>query len=561
MAAATAAATAAAAAPATTGGALPAATSFTLRCSFVHGRVSQNKSSAEVDSDASNTTAENCVGDHSRENSAEVATEKQSEGAEVKTKDCFRAGDEDESFYDESQLLSSDGKGVLEFIPDGLVTVQEGTIIRFLRGLDEIQAAIDAGDVDPSAENYFYRPELICVPGFIDLHVHAPQSQFNGTATDLSLMDWLQRYTFPAERRLESTKIAAVVYDRLVRRLLSHGTTTAVYYATIHVNSTKVLVDTCVRRGQRAVVGKVCMDQHGAEGYVETTEEAIAGTEELIRYVHDEGHSGDGLVAACITPRFLPTCTTELLRGLGELAKKYDDRGIYCQTHMSESNDQLAFCAALFPDEPRDLPHFDRVGLITHRCVLAHGVHLRDEELDLIRARGAAVAPCPLSNFSLADGHFDIPRAAARGVKVGLGTDVAGGYSPSMLVTCRTAVLASRALSITRSGCSFPATSDQEVNWRRAFWYGTVGGARSLGLEKVVGSFGVGMQFDALLLDCENDEVFDDYPEAYGEERDPTAGPKRRDEHHLVDSIERWFNLGDDRNILRVYVRGRSVKQ
>ena len=177
----------------------------------------------------------------------------------------------------------SDRPGELELIEDGCVVVKGGIIQAIAKTTEDAAALLrthgDGRVVTLDATDF-------CVPGFIDTHVHAPQYQFTGTATDLPLMQWLQHYTFPAERRCEDTAFAARVYDKLVLRLLRAGTTTAVYYGTIHLEATKALVDVCRELGQRALVGKVAMDRHGAPGYQETTEESLRDTEALIEYCY-----------------------------------------------------------------------------------------------------------------------------------------------------------------------------------------------------------------------------------------------------------------------------------
>jgi len=348
-------------------------------------------------------------------------------------------------------------------------------------------------------------------PGFIDTHVHAPQYQYTGTATDLPLMKWLQEYTFPAERRMEDAAFARTVYSKLVQRLLDNGTTTSVYYASIHLEATKVLVDVCRELGQRAIVGKVAMDQHGGEGYQETTADALRDTEALVEYCvkcEPAASSQTRLVSGSVCPRFIPTCSVPLLRGLGEIAEKHR---CWVQSHIAESPDEMAFVDALHPGR-RDAEIFDAHKLLTSRTVMAHGVHLRPDEVELLVTRGSGVACCPLSNFFFAGGELPLKQVQAAGLRVGLGTDVAGGYSPSMLSSCRTA---------------------------------TMGGARAIGLEEHLGCLEVGRQFDAILVDV-SCGAFDRFAEAV---RTPTRLP--------VD-LEQFINLGDDRNVRRVWVRGRE---
>ena len=425
--------------------------------------------------------------------------------------------------------------GALELLEDGLLVIAGGKVVAIHREAGSARSIVNA------KQSILLAPDEMCMPGFIDTHVHAPQYAFTGTATDLPLMDWLQKYTFPAERRMADVALARRVYEALVAKLLAHGTTTAVYYGSIHLEATKLLVDVCRAKGQRAFVGKVAMDQHGAEGYQETTAASLRDTEALIEYCHAcEPSAADAvarLVNPVVTPRFIPTCSAELLTGLGALAAKHRERGCWVQSHIAESRDEMAFVESLYPGE-RDAAIFDAAGLLTDRCIMAHGVHLATNELRLCAARRAGIACCPLSNTFFADGAFPLVQAQEAGVRVGLGTDVAGGYSPSLLVGgVRHAVYASKALQAlaAREGAV-------EVDYRRAFWTATVGGAAALGLEAELGHFAPGTQFDAVIVGCDGG-AFDTLDTA----------------RCLAADFERYCNLGDDRNVKATFVRGRRV--
>ena len=347
---------------------------------------------------------------------------------------------------------------VLEYVEDGLVVVDGGAIVAVAKDTPSVEALLRDGDpgvvVELAATDFL-------VPGLVDCHVHAAQYAYTGTATDKPLMEWLQHYTFPAERRCADVAYARRVYEKLVDRLLANGTTCSAMYATIHVAATKVLVDVCLEKGHRCVVGKVCMDRNGAEGYEETTAAALAGTEEVIEYVkarQPRAAPRTRVVQPCVVPRFIPTCTLPLLAGLGELAKKHD---CWVQSHASETPDEMAFVESLHPGRS-DSSIFDDAGLLTDKCVMAHCVYLDENELGLFAKRKCGVACCPLSNavFSLSEGTnaFPLKRAHARGVPVGLGTDIAGGYATSMLSACRHAVVASRRSTRRGSPTSTTAT-------------------------------------------------------------------------------------------------------
>ena len=447
--------------------------------------------------------------------------------------------------------------GSLELVPDGLLVVAEdGTIESFSTSPEDVAATLTAL-VQSGTPVYVLDGAEFCAPGMIDTHVHAPQYQFTGTATDLPLMQWLQHYTFPAERRMADVALAGEVYARLVRRLIAHGTTTAVYFGSIHLEATKVLVDACRQQGQRAFVGKVAMDQHGAPGYEETTESSLKNTESLIEYCHacEPGVKApvNRLVNPVITPRFIPTCSKALLHGLGALAVKYRNSGCWVQSHCAESMDEMAFVESLHPGM-RDTALFDAAGLLTDRCIMAHCVHLSDSELKLFAERKAGIACCPLSNAFFAHGNFGLQRALQYDARVGLGTDVAGGYSPSMLSSCRHAVVASmhrKSAGHQASGGAAVAGASEAVDWKVAFWTATLGGAAALGLEAHLDSFAPGKQFDAAIITSAAD-VYDTFL--------PPSSAAMSPEAVLAADLERYVNLGDDRNVGKVFVRGRIVK-
>lgn len=393
-------------------------------------------------------------------------------------------------------------------------------------------------------------PYEMLSPGFIDLHIHAPQYSYTGTATDRPLMGpdgWLEQYTFPAERSLNADlSKARDVYSKVVTTTLKHGTTTALYFATLHVEPTKVLCDVASEIGQRALIGKVCMDRYCPEDYCETLEENLNGTEEVIRYIRSSAAGRNGLLLPVVTPRFIPTCTPELLAGLADMARKYD---CHVQSHVSESIDEVAFSKAL--DEEgggrSDTIVFDTVNCLTAKTVLAHGVFVDDDDADILRARGCAIAHCPLSNFYFAGRALSCRHLMQRGNKLGLGTDVAGGYSPSMLNSCRSAVIASKSLWQAKYYANEISSSSEEedkcsITYKHAFYLATLGGAEALGLEHEIGTFRVGFKFDAILLSAKNNNI-------HVFETDT-----------VEDVFQKMCCLGDDRNVKRVYVQGRRVR-
>ncbi|MCX5497399.1 guanine deaminase [Kaistia dalseonensis] len=389
--------------------------------------------------------------------------------------------------------------GSIEILADALITLDaRGDIADVSRWPDaghaeKRKAAEDAGTlVTMPAGTYV-------LPGFVDLHIHAPQYPQLGKALNVPLEVWLHRYTFPLEARYADIAFARHHYDMLVGDLIANGTTTALYFATVHQEATRLLVDICIEKGQRALVGKVAMDdpEQCPDYYRDASSEAgIADTRALIDYVaaHPENH---GLVHPVITPRFVPSCTDPLLEGLGALAQEC---GCHVQTHCSESDWAHGYVLSRFGKT--DTETLDGFGLLTRRTVLAHSNFLTEDDMDRVAARGAGVAHCPLSNAYFANSVFPLRAALAKGVRVGLGTDISGGPSASMIEAQRMAIAASRMLEtgvdpdIAQEKRGRPGS---RIDFDLAFHLATAAGGDALDLP--VGQFKPGYHFDAILVD------------------------------------------------------------
>ena len=337
------------------------------------------------------------------------------------------------------------------------------------------------------------------LPGLVDLHIHAPQWPQLGKALHLPLHDWLQEYTFPLEAKYDDLDFARRSYESLVDNLLANGTTTAAYFGTIHVAATKLLADIAHEKGQRAVVGKVAMDNPDQcpEFYRDaSTTVGLDGSREFIEYVSSLGGK-DSRVHAAVTPRFIPSCTDQMLAELGRMAAEYD---CHVQTHCSESDWEHAY--VLERHGMKDTDALDRFGLLTDKTILAHSILIDDEDMTTIRQRQSGVAHCPLSNLYLSHAVFPARKALDAGLKVGLGTDISGGSSPSIIHNCQQAISVSRALEDgvdPRKTASERGTPNSRINFREAFWMATTGGAKVLGLQ--TGRFEPGFSFDAIIVD------------------------------------------------------------
>lgn len=390
-------------------------------------------------------------------------------------------------------------RGRVELLRDVLIAVDGGGTITGIHpeasaeGRDLAQRLALAGRLTTLASGRYL------LPGLLDLHVHAPQWPQLGTALDLPLEEWLQRYTFPLEAKCADPAYAETIYESLVAALLANGTTTAMYYGSIHLPATQRLADICLRRGQRALIGRTAMDQPGAcPPYYRDASAAIgaAETKAFLDYVGELPGNGGRLIRPVITPRFIPACSDELLRLLGALAR---ETGCHVQTHCSESDWEHAHVIERCGRS--DTLALESVGLLGRHTILAHGNFIGGGDIERLVATGAGIAHCPLSNVYFSDAIFPLRQALSRGLHVGLGTDIAGGASPSILENARHAVIASRRLEAGVDPALPRAQRgrvDSRIDALTAFWLATAGGAIALDLP--VGVFATGRQFDALAL-------------------------------------------------------------
>lgn len=432
-------------------------------------------------------------------------------------------------------ILQTPRPGELEALPDHLVTIDDDGMI-----LSVEPAADRSADVElPSTS--------VVLPGLIDTHIHAPQWPQLATGLDLPLDRWLFDYTFPLEARYDDTDFARRVWADMVPALLAGGTTTAVYYSSIHEPATTALAEACVEHGQRALVGRVAMDHpEGAPVWYRDADAAtgIAASERSLGAV-TAVDAGRGLVRPILTPRFIPACTDALLTGIGELAAA---TGTLVQTHCSEGDWEHAH--VLERCGVSDATALDGHGLLRDHTVLAHATHLGVGDRDRMIERGAGVAHCPLSNAYFANAVFPARRQLDAGLRIGLGTDIAGGPSSSMFDQCRHAVTVSRMLD---DGVDVDRPSKDRgrpgsaIDMATAFWMATAGGAELLGLP--VGLLAPGRRFDAIEVSGDRSTMFGWWDEVDG--------------LHLPDAWSRRFEKvlrgAASTDVERVWVDGRDV--
>eukprot|EP00903_Cladosiphon_okamuranus_P022459 g20657.t1 len=460
-------------------------------------------------------------------------------------------------------LVHSVALGKVKMLMDAAIVVDEDGVILAVHDMkDDGAEDIMADLLSQGVELADCRGKLI-MPGFIDGHAHAPQYAYRGTGMDLPLLQWLETHTFPVEARFKDLAFARKVYQKAVRRHLACGTTTCSYFSSLHLEGTKVLVDVIRGLGQRAYVGKVSMDRNSPDYYRETTEGGVVDAEEFVKFASEE--LDDPLITPVVTPRFVPSCTGELMACLGEVSRKYN---VPVQSHMSESAAEIAWVKELHPEIETYAGVYKHYGLMHERSYFAHCVHCSGDERAMMLDTKAGVVHCPSSNFNIMSGVANVRRYLKEGIKVGLGTDVAGGYSASMLDCIRQTMIATNVVGMKpdEDGVTWKPLSYQE-----AFHLATMGGAEVLGLQNVVGNFLPGKQFDALVVDPSPGE------EAEGEgEADSGAGSglAANNGNGLVHgpfdlfpelgqgmqtAFEKFLYVGDDRNIERVYVKGNRV--
>lgn len=433
----------------------------------------------------------------------------------------------------------------LEVLQPGLVGVDQDGRIAFLHDLSKRNGGNDNDDDLPYFDELVDLGDKLLVPGFVDGHAHAPQYAFIGVGMHLPLLDWLEKYTFPYESKFKDVKYAQAVYSKAVQRHLFNGTTTCSYFATVHLEACKVLTDIIEELGQRGYVGKVNMDRNCTDALREDTDDSIQHTRDFIDYVHNKKSA---LLTPVITPRFVPSTSSKLMKVLGEISREHEPK-LPVQSHLSENRAEISWVKSMHPECDSYTEVYDAHGLLHERSYMAHCVWCSKDEREILRSRQSAVIHCPNSNFSLSSGVLNVRRLINEGVKVGLGTDVSGGYSTSMLDAIRQAVIASKMASIGHgSARENDDESHEALTYAEAFHLATVGGAEALGLGDTVGNFVVGKEFDALVVD----------PYSAGSPIDEAHDAAEAQD--VLHTFQKFLFLGDDRNIETVFVRGKQVK-
>lgn len=440
--------------------------------------------------------------------------------------------------------IHSLGPTQLEIVEHALILVDpEGRIAVFEKDATSIPDSFDTPDHSgillQDIQVHELGPGTFLLPGFIDTHNHAPQWAQRGLGQGMHILDWLDRVTFPNEAKFADPGYARRIYGSCVDGFLRQGITTASYYGSAHGEATRILADLCLEKGQRALVGKCNMDRNAPDYYRDTSvDESLAETEKCIRHIRSIDPQGS-LVQPVLTPRFAITCDPAVLKGLGEIAKR--EAGIPIQTHFNEAEQEMAATKSLFPDFTNEVDLYHHYGLLGPTSILAHCCYMSEYELERFAELGCGIAHCPISNMTIGGGFMAAPvrEFLRRDINVGLGTDSGGGFSSSILDAMRQALVASNAREMLSKG------QDKGLSIEELFYLATLGGARVCSLQDKVGNFAVGKEFDACVITT---SVVDQIMTMV------------EPEDTLKVIFDKFVMTGDDRNIERVYVRGRQVK-
>jgi guanine deaminase len=400
-----------------------------------------------------------------------------------------------------------------------------------LIGADGRIVGSQAEDPGPDWERHDHRGRLL-MPGFIDTHVHCPQLDVLASY-GTGLLDWLDTYTFPAERRYADPEVAAQGAARFLDALLAHGTTAAVVFPTVHKVSAEALFAAAEQRGMRLIAGKVLMDRHAPDGLRDDVEQAGRDCEALIQRWHGRGRN-----AYAVTVRFAVTSTPGQLAMAGALGRRHP--GVYMQTHVAENQAEVRWVAELFPEARSYLDVYHRHGMLHERAILAHGIWLDAQDRALLHDTGAQIAFCPTSNLFLGSGLFDWQSAIDTGHRVSMATDVGGGTSLSMLRTLA-------------EGYKVQALRGTRLSAWVALHAATRGAAEALGLGTEMGHLDPGALADVVLWDWSVGAV--------AGHRDAVARGAVADvpAQTLHARVFAWMTLGDERNVAATYVAGRRV--
>ncbi len=407
------------------------------------------------------------------------------------------------------------GAGI-EYFEDGVLLVEHGRVKAVGSAENMARQGLDLHQCR-------HTPDHLLMPGFIDSHIHYPQTSVIASYGE-QLLDWLNNYTFPSELQFSDPDFAAVAADAFLKFLLQNGTTTAMVYTTVFAQSTHAFFSAAEKMNMRMIAGKVMMDRHAPAELLDTPASSDADCRELI----DVWHNNHRLQYA-LTPRFAPTSSPELLAITGQLYRDYP--GIYLQTHLSENQQEIAWIKSLYPTARDYLDVYDHYGLLGPRSVFGHGIHLSDDEVARLAQSQSGIAFCPTSNLFLGSGLLNMARLENAGIPVSLATDVGGGTSFSQL---RTLAEAYKVMQL-QGQCLHPL---------KGFYMATLGNARALQLDNCIGNFEKGKEADFILINLG---------------ATPLQALRQSTAQTLSEKLFALMTLGDEQNIARAYIMGKLV--
>ena len=400
-----------------------------------------------------------------------------------------------------------------QFFEDGLLIVEEGKIS-------------SVGNIKDFDKDYLkginivdYSGHLI-MPGFIDSHIHYPQSEMIASYGE-KLMEWLNNYVFPTERKFSSYEYSKKTSDFFLNELLRNGTTTAMVFSTVHETSVDALFESSEQRNMRMITGKVLMDRNAPDYLTDTPEKSYTESKRLINKWHNRSR-----LSYALTPRFAPTSTEAQLEVVSDLMKEFND--VYLQTHLSENKNEVKFVKELYPWSRDYTNVYEKFDLLGEKSVFAHAIHLSDVEFKTLSDSRSVVSWCPTSNFFLGSGSFKLGKAQKYGIRVSIGTDVGGGSSFNMLQTLKSAY-------------KTVALQDLKLSALKSVFRATLGNAKALSLDDKIGNFDIGKEADFIVVDMESTPLL-----KYRMEFSET----------LEDKLFCLCILGDDRTIKATYVYG-----
>ncbi len=409
-------------------------------------------------------------------------------------------------------LLFAPELGKLECLPNGCLRLNDaGVITEICKQLPE----------DAQAEEVVDYGDKLIMQSFADMHVHAPQYPMAAMGLDLPLLDWLNKYAFPQERRLADTEYARKIYRRLAQDLIAGGTTRVVMFSSLHTDATLILMEELEKAGISGYVGKVNMDRNGAEGLQETTEESIRETERWL-----EECKRFTQIRPILTPRFTPSCTDELMEWLGKTAV---ERDLPVQSHLSENDAEIEWVRNLHPDCAQYWETYAKYGMWKKGTVMAHCVHSDARERAAMKEHGVWMIYCAQSNANICSGTAAVRQMLDEGISVALGSDVAGGAHLFMVRVMEDSIRSSK-IKQKETGLPFLTTAE-------AYYLAGTAGHRYFGAKS---GFSVGDKLHAVVLD---DSRF-----AVDEGRT------------LEERLERAIYLAQPTDILAVYAEGKKVK-